>query len=454
MTTIDNFRDTPAPDQAWTSDGKFILVPDRPSAASPHSIFAISVESGEKRQITQAPAGFYSDSGIALSPDGKTLAFIRSSAVASSDIYTLPVQPLSDGVKPKKITNTHSFIGNLMWTGDGRELLFIVERESHRMWRIPAKGGEPRMIEQLSQVWSNLTISRQGDRLAFSDFFPDLDLERLELPAKAGDAIAPPKTIASSTRNELNARISPDGKKIAFASDRSGAYEIWTADADGSNPVQLTSLGAHTGTPRWSPDSQKIVFDSRVNGNADIYIVNSGGGKPRQLTVDASDDQVPNWSRDGQSIYFVSNRGGSFQIWKMPQAGGTARQITKGGAFDAVESTDGKSLYFAREWGRTSLWQIPSEGGIETKVLDDLSFPLNFDVVSDGIYYFAAPGERNGPRELRFYSFAASRSATVLKLPQGGAGLSLSPDRRWALIVARAPDHGDNHDGGELPLAE
>ncbi|HYV32242.1 MAG TPA: hypothetical protein VEO53_14205, partial [Candidatus Binatia bacterium] len=69
--------------------------------------------------------------------------------------------------------------------------------------------------------------------------------------------------------------FSPDGKKIAFGSDRTGSEEIWISASDGSNPVQLTSFGApSTGTPKWSPDGKQIAFDSHKVGHSDIYVVN------------------------------------------------------------------------------------------------------------------------------------------------------------------------------------
>jgi hypothetical protein len=85
-------------------------------------------------------------------------------------------------------------------------------------------------------------------------------------------------------------RLSGDNRAIAvvFASDRSGAFEIWVCNADGCSPVQLTFLGGHSGTPRWSPDSRRIVFDSNVNGNADVYVVDADGGAPRRITTNPS----------------------------------------------------------------------------------------------------------------------------------------------------------------------
>ena len=109
-----------------------------------------------------------------------------------------------------------------------------------------------------------------------------------------------------------------------FESLRSGTQEIWVADQDGRNALQLTSFnGRLGGTPAWSPDGQSIAYDVRNDdGRGDIYVIPARGGAPVRLTNHPADDLVPSWSRDGRSIYFGSTRTGSFEIWKVSARGG------------------------------------------------------------------------------------------------------------------------------------
>ena len=101
--------------------------------------------------------------------------------------------------------------------------------------------------------------------------------------------MACPTKLITSTRQQAAASFSPDGSQIAFQSDRSGSWEIWKANRDGSNAVQLTHFhGPLTGTPRWSPDGRQIAFDSRNSGNSEIYVIGSDGGTPRQVTASSS----------------------------------------------------------------------------------------------------------------------------------------------------------------------
>ena len=118
--------------------------------------------------------------------------------------------------------------------------------------------------------------------------------------------------------------------------------------SDGTGFVQLTNFNSVSGTPRWSPDGKHIVFDSLIAGNVDIFVVDSQGGLPRRLTTEPSIEAVPSWSQDGRWIYFASNRGGSLQVWKMPSTGEPAPQVTRHGGFAALESPDGRFLYYAK----------------------------------------------------------------------------------------------------------
>ena len=119
---------------------------------------------------------------------------------------------------------------------------------------------------------------------------------------------------------------------------------VWTSDADGAHPVQISTFESHAGTPRWAPDGRRLVFDSPQAGSWDLYVTDAEGGTPRRLTPEPSEDGTGTWSRDGRFIYFHSDRSGRHELWRMPSDGGAAVQVTRGGGFYAVESQDGRSL--------------------------------------------------------------------------------------------------------------
>ena len=125
--------------------------------------------------------------------------------------------------------------------------------------------------------------------------------------------------------------------QIAFSSDHDGNLEIYSVDTDGANLVRLTNHPGRDTQPAWSPDGRKIAFTSdRRNGfSLEIYVMNADGEKLVQLTTDhppAVNDESPSWSPDGTKIAFASNRGDSYDIYVMDADGNNLVQLTRGRA--------------------------------------------------------------------------------------------------------------------------
>jgi TolB protein len=109
---------------------------------------------------------------------------------------------------------------------------------------------------------------------------------------------------------------SPDGQKIAFASDRDGDSEIYVMDKNGSNLKKLTDNHGYDSRPRWSPDGKKISFETdRDGGDWDIYIMNSDGSSPAAITTNATNDFYQSWSPDGNWLVYVSNINGNNELF-------------------------------------------------------------------------------------------------------------------------------------------
>jgi len=425
---------------AWSPDGKFLAVVDRTPQARNH-LDLLSVETLERRRLTSPPASF-GDNQPAFSPDGKWLAFVRTGNFVAEDLYLVPTA----GGQVKRLTQENRAIHGLAWTAESSHLVFSSNRGgSFSLWRVALSGGIPEGIAVAGKDVHHPAISRQGNRLAYNETFVDSNIWRLAGPgaldqAATGDRGLPTKLIFS-TREDHSPEFSPDGRKIVFVSDRSGSSEIWVCESDGTHPLQLTFFGGPpTGTPHWSPDGKQVVCDSRPGGNADIFVISAeGGGQPRPLTTEPSDDSVPSWSRDGRWVYFRSNRSGSYQIWKVLASGGPALPVTQQGAFEAIESPDGRLLYYTKGRGPGGIWQVPVEGGEERQVpeLTNAGYWRYWAVLNDGIYFVSK--EATSAPSIKFFSFA-TRQVTPIATPEkeplsDPTGLSVSPDRRWILYV-------------------
>jgi Tol biopolymer transport system component len=430
------------PHLAWTPDGASLIIVDKASPEEQHSLFLLSVETGERRRLTSSPRP-YGDSGPAVSPDGKTVAFFRHSDPDAADVYIVPLA----GGEPKRLTFFNAQIHGLTWTADGREIIFSSYQDRAEvvsLWRVETSGGRPEEVKGIGENLSFPSVARRGNRLACVQSISKAAIWRVEVQG-SGHQSAQPEKFIPSTRNDQAPQYSPDGKRVAFVSDRSGKDEFWICDSEGHNAYSLSS-GGKVGAYRWSPDSQRIAFIT--SGHCNIYAMNVDGGVPRQLTTERSTEVWPSWSRDGRWIYFGSDRSGGWQIWKIPSAGGQVTKVTEKGGFVALESPDARFLYYTKGFpsGPNSaipgLWRMPVGGGEEVAVIETLNIGLGayWDVVDNGIYFVETPSDHLAsapPAVLKLTSLATGRAREIALLEKPpeywNQGLSASPDGHWVL---------------------
>jgi serine/threonine protein kinase/Tol biopolymer transport system component len=431
----------------WSADRKWLAFSDRNRAAEqPTSIFLTSPETGERRQLT-TPNNPYTDFLPVFSPDSRLLAFARIRGGLSADVFVVPV----GGGEPRKVTSLDAAIQGIDWTSDGREIIVsALSREAggYRVWRVSLAGNKQERLAELgaeNATWPS--VSRRGNRLAYVRNIDNWNIWQFPLAAPQKVKGSPVKLI-SSTRVESGMRYSPDGKRIAFVSDRSGKTQIWTCARDGSNLAQLTFLDASdTGTPAWSPDGHRIAFDSTASGNEGVYLINAGGGIPQPLVVDSSTNAQPSFSHDGQWVYFASDRSGTDEIWKIAITGGQPVRVTTNGGRMPLESIDGKFVYHTKTPlvqapESAGLWKIPVSGGEDTRVISERLYEGDmtdffWTVTTFGIYFI----DNSSPHpKLKLFDPATGRTTVVMSLDKPpyccNPALAVSPDGRSLLYDA------------------
>jgi serine/threonine protein kinase len=436
LVEMDTRSEFTGPSLAWMPDGKWLAAPFAESSDEPPAVYLFSIENGEKRRLTSPPANILADASPAISPDGQSLAFSRLRSASANDLYVLRLtSSLKAEGEPRKLTPETGTLNGAAWTADGRAIIYSIDGV---LLRIEATGtATPEQLAFAGDGAIDPVISWSRKRLVYSWGYYDANIWRLDLagPTQATSRSA----LISSSRQDMWPAYSPDGKRITFASDRSGSDEIWTCHSDGSNCIQLTSFGGLVHNPRWSPDGKFIVFDSRRAGQADLFVIGAEGGNAQQLTTDPASDTQPSWSHDGRWIYFASLRTGQYQVWKMPWTQGSAReseavQVTKKGGYVALESPDGRFIYYANRRANPGLWRAPTQGGEEIEILPALGYPKSFALTERGIYFIPPWWKAGEKPSIQFFEFATEKTFTVAVIDNLDADrLTVSPDGRSLL---------------------
>jgi eukaryotic-like serine/threonine-protein kinase len=256
---------------SWTPDGKWLGFAER-DAGEQMSIWAMSVDSGERRRLTTFQTTGRAGEGRALgdmlpafSPDGLHLAIARQER---NLVFGLYVQTLTRDLRPAgepvSVTgHRYANVSGLTWTADGHELVYAAgSGYASSLWRVPVSGAQtPRRLAYALSAATSPAVARTPPRLVYAWTIRNTRFWRLD--TRTGER----KALFGSTGFSAFPQYSPDGRKIAFTSERSGNREVWTCDGDGTNCQQLTFFdGPMCGTPRWSPDGRWLALDSYGEG--------------------------------------------------------------------------------------------------------------------------------------------------------------------------------------------
>ena len=442
---------------SWSPDGKSLLFPD----GTPSGINILSLDTLQARAVTTPPHVWDGDVNPAFSPDGKEIAFVRAIEGAVRDIYIVP----AEGGAPRQLTTDSRIVDTLTWTRDSSSVLFSSDRGGKfALWKISRHGGTPQRLPVGTEDATQPAVSASNHLLLYTEGSATWSILGIHLhPASEAGARheaaqhepGKPEPVVSSTEQDSAPSFAPDGSRFAFQSWRSGSQEIWVASRDGSSLRQITSSGRGlTGSPSFSQDGQQIAFDARPEGHSHIFAVSANGGTTRQLTQGNSNDILPRWSADGQSLYFASNRSGDWQTWKVASAGGQPQQVTANGGFLAMESPDGRWVYFTKA-GEPGLWRIPAAGSgpkTETLILPQPpdSYWGYWAVTARGIYFLDSAQQASAQpastqpvsaqqawliRLLDPETGRISTAATLDRRPPPFSGISVARDGEELLIT-------------------
>lgn len=212
-------------------------------------------------------------------------------------------------------------------------------------------------------------------------------------------------TVGVSAEGWDNARPSwmPDGK-IVFSSNRTGNWDLFVMDNDGSNQKNLTNTDSDEHFPSVSPDGREIAFVMQVDDNYDIYVLNISTGDTRRLTSHEDLDDWPSWYEDGEKIVFDSNRSGTWAIYMM-NADGSDKELLvdhAGRDVDPDASPDSPWIVFSSERPNGSqVFAFDPKGDIEIQLTDDTLSNGAPSISRDGKSVIINVGVDNGTLHLK-----------------------------------------------------
>lgn len=248
------------------------------------------------------------------------------------------------------------------WSPDGRGLLFARHESGGMQVRqylldATAVGTPPRRLTDRKEPEYNGTFSPDGKRILFVAITLSGTQGNLDIASIRADG-TDLKTVFAGTgalSHQDWPSWSPDGRRFAFSSTHEGNQEIYTAEADGTRLVRLTSSPGLDAHPCWSPDGRTIAFATDRWGGLELAAVRADGTGVVRLTNSRGLDDYPSYSPDGRRLAFVSNRDGQFEVYVAASDGAGPTNLSNHPLRDTFPTwtPDGRSVTFvsARDGG-------------------------------------------------------------------------------------------------------
>lgn len=258
--------------------------------------------------------------------------------------------------------------------------------------------------------------------------------------------------------NAFNPAFSPDGKSIAYDASRAGPRRIWTSDASGHNPQQIstdTSEETSHVRPRWSADGKRVVFQNIERTKFNIRTVDLDDRKMTWITNDLNNNLNPVWSIKNDRIYFSSDRGGGYNVWSMGvsssgEPSGQPRQVTTGAGQDVelALTPDGKRMGFSVLRQNADLWRLPvapttgKPTGSPENVISTTREDSRGEWSPDGSK-IAFNSDRTGDMNIWLYSFADGTTKQITRGPGGDFQPTWSPDGKQLVFFSSRNGNAD-----------
>lgn len=337
------------PDLAISKDG-VQLAYSSSEETKPQSIKVYDRSTGKLKSLTQPPSNSWGDFNPVFSHDGTQLYFIRAYSEGVQEIFSIS----RDGAEEKQLSSEDGAVFGIEVDASGG--LYIASSFNGGLMHLrylPEDMKTPILIDSSPQhkIRPSLAETNGETFLAFENYSQTSHLWQINYTAASVVPAAEFQQLTTSNKWDMHPAVSPDGQHLAFVSNRSGRYAIWSKPiglAD-SVPKSANRLSAEIdGLPSdlvWSADSRYLIYSVRGGKDAGIYRLDNHFSTPPEVLVrDNFPNLFPEIGADG-TLYFSTNRAGDWYIYRLDTNAGGIEKIEGLKGYRAVPSNDGLYLY-------------------------------------------------------------------------------------------------------------
>ena len=308
----------------WSADGQFLAYVDRDPATGSGAIWQLSLADGSGVKLTSPPDGYSFDTRPRYSPDGNWLSFSRGTR-AAREIWVLNLkkfraknQPVPE---PRQLSFDHQFTISHQWMDDSQTIILDSERSGYRaLWSLDLDG-EWKLLGARDAEAPSLA----GNHLAFQVSQFESNVWSVDLAT--GEPADQP--LLASNKYDSNPAVSPDGKMIAFTSNRTGRGSLWVAAVDGSD--ERLVYEPETGrvvAPAWSPDGRHLLATQYQTGGQHLVRLTLQNGEITTIPTAGNRPYAGAYSADGAWLYYIAMGGiEGNRLWRQPSDGNAAGEI-------------------------------------------------------------------------------------------------------------------------------
>jgi serine/threonine protein kinase/dipeptidyl aminopeptidase/acylaminoacyl peptidase len=392
---------------AWSSDGKEIVYAtdrtiDSGRSTVPSQLWIITVETGEKRLLTKGDA-----TQPKWSPHGQRIAYWNTHHGGQRDIWTIPAS--GGDADAIAVTNDEFEDWGPVWSPDGTYLYFLSNRGgSMNLWRIAIEeqtgkvSGQPEPVTTPAVFCWHVCFSNDGKRIAYVQVSKKGNINRLTIDPVKGKAVGEPVSITQGSNFATEPAVSSDGQSLVYSSFGDKQIDLYllnlssttdsrkdTTIVNQNNPLRLTDDPFKDNAPQWSPDGQKIAFYSDRSGTYQLWMMNKDGSNLEQLTFEKDGNiYTPIWSPDGSGIVYPMKDAKALNTFVMKTTQSWAEQTPQllpksdpliSNYIPSSWSTDGLKLAGWQQWtekGKAGVYVYSFASKSYERWTDFGSFPL------------------------------------------------------------------------------